>query len=174
MLANAPNATLCPMSQPRLYLLCGLPGAGKTTRLRQIVTRVRAIPLSADEWVVGLGKSLVDYEFRGKLQECLRRHAGALLHVGVSVVVEFGSWHQHEREAIRQVAVRERAASELHFVNAPIDELARRIRSRGGPEAEALTSNVLLKEFHRFEEPSKSEIALFDRYVGPNEEWLPV
>jgi predicted kinase len=94
------------MTQPRLYLVCGLPGAGKTTRSRQIVNSVRAVHLSADDWVVGLGKSLVDYEFRVKLQDCLLAHAATLLRSGVSVVIEFGSWHRREREAIREVATR--------------------------------------------------------------------
>jgi predicted kinase len=161
------------MTQPRLYLVCGLPGAGKTTRSRQIVNSVRAVHLSADDWVVGLGKSLVDYEFRVKLQDCLLAHAATLLRSGVSVVIEFGSWHRREREAIREVATREGAVCELHFLDAPIDELSRRVRSRGGPEAEALARDVLLKQFHNFERPSPEEIAAFDRYVAPNAEWLP-
>lgn len=161
------------MAQPRLYLVCGLPGAGKTTRVRQILSAVRAVPLCADDWVLGLGKSLVDYDFRAKLQHCLLAHAGTVLRQGVSVVVEFGSWHRRERDAIRDVAEREGATSELHFVNAPIDELAERVRSRGGPEAEALVTDVLLKYHEIFEHPSPDEIALFDRYVCPSDHWQP-
>jgi predicted kinase len=161
------------MSAPRLYLICGLPGAGKTTRCREIVTKVQAVHLGADEWVVGLGQSLVDYEFRVKLQDCLLGHAAELLRRNLSVVVEFGSWHRQEREAVRLVAARQNATCELHFVKAPLEELVRRVRARGGPDAEALVTNVLLRDWQKFEEPSPAEIALFDRYVGPEDEWHP-
>ena len=161
------------MTRPRLYLVCGLPGAGKTTRSKEIAATVHALHLCADDWVLGLGQSMVDYEFRVKLQDCLLAHAGALLQRGLSVVVEFGSWHRAEREAIRHVAERAGATSELHFVDAPIEQLAERVRERGGPEAEALVTNVLLKDFQRFERPTPEESALFDCYVGPNDPWRP-
>jgi len=169
-----PERTLIAVDAARLYLVCGLPGAGKTTRAQKIVDATRALPLSADEWVLGLGRSLVDFEFRVRLQDCLLVHAGELLRRKLSVVIEFGSWHREERERIREVAAREGAPSELHFVNAPLDELVRRVRARGGPHAEALATTVLLKDYGKFEEPTPAEIARFDRYVGPNDEWHPV
>lgn len=160
------------MNTPRLYLVCGLPGAGKTTRSKQIAESTRAVQVCADEWVVGLGQSLVDYEFRVKLQECLLAHAATLLRAGLSVVIEFGSWSRTERETIRALAVREKALTELHFLNAPIDELAARVRARRGPDAEALRQ-VLLQDFAKFEHPSAEEVVRFDRYLGPNDEWTP-
>lgn len=161
------------MESPRLYLVCGLPGAGKTTRSEQIVDSVAAVHLCADEWVVGLGMSLVDFEFRMKLQECLLGHAGRLLRSKLNVVVEFGSWSVEEREMIRQVALREGATTELHFLKAPLDELVRRVRARGGPFAEALASDVLLRDSGKFQEPELDEVARFDRYVGPSDAWQP-
>jgi predicted kinase len=159
------------VSELNLYLVCGLPGAGKTTRSRQIIAALTAVHLCPDEWVTGLGLSLVDYEFRVKLQGCLLAHAGQLLRCGLSVVIEFGSWSRAEREAIRQVAVRAGATSELHYLDAPLDELVRRVLERGGPCADILASKVLLQESSRFERPSADEIAGFDRYFGPADEW---
>ena len=143
------------MSSPTLYLMCGLPGAGKTTRAHRLCTQTGALYLSADAWVESLGRSLVDYEFRFKLQDCLLVHAGKLLTHHMSVILEFGSWSRSERDTIRQVAVTSRARTELHFVDAPIDELARRIRARGGPDAESLVTDVLLPLHHRFERPTR-------------------
>jgi len=49
----------------------------------------------------------------------------------------------------------------------------RRVRARGGPDADILASKVLLQDSPRFEHPAPEEIARFDRYVGPNDEWAP-
>ena len=128
--------------------------------------------LSPDEWIVGVGISLMDYEFRFKLQDVMLAHAGTILRAGASVVIEFGSWSREERENIRQVGVRQGATTELHFLDAPLDELARRVRARGGPDDEALAS-LLLGTSDGFERPTADEIALFDRYVGPDDLWRP-
>jgi predicted kinase len=147
-----------------------LPGAGKTTRSKRIVATVRAIHLSPDEWIIGFGISLLDHDFRVKLQDRMLEHAARLLRCGLSVVIEFGSWHREEREHIRQVAAREGAATELHFLNAPIPDLAERVRNRGGPDATALIE-VVLPTFRRFEIPQPDEISRFDRYLGPDDDW---
>jgi predicted kinase len=170
---RAPGVQNDAVKQPRLYLLCGLPGAGKTTRAQQIVGAVSGLHLSADEWIQGLGVSLVDFEFRVRLQDVLLEHAGRLLRCGLKVVIEFGSWHRAERERIRQVARGAGAAAELHYLNAPLDELVRRVRQRGGPYAEPLASEVLMQQSGRFEQPTPEEIALFDRYCGPGDRWNP-
>ena len=152
---------------PTLFLVCGLPGAGKTTRARQLVETTNAVLLSPDEWIVGLGISLMDYEFRFKLQDVMLVHGGEILRSGANVVIEFGSWSREERENIRQTAVHQGAETELHFLDAPLDELARRVRARGGPDDEAL-AGLLVGTSHNFERPTEDEIAGFDRYVGPD------
>ena len=169
----AVGAEMGAMDVPRLYLVCGLPGAGKSTRAKQIAGRGNALHLCVDDWVLGLGMSLVDYEFRMKLQASMLTHAGELLRHGQSVIVEFGSWSFEERAAIRLVAVREGATTELHFLDAPVDELVERVRRRGGPDAELLVSKVLLEDSGRFEHPDPEEIASFDRYFGPHDTWQP-
>jgi predicted kinase len=161
------------VSERRLYLVCGLPGAGKTQRSLQIVGAAGGVHLSPDEWILRLGMSLVDYELRVKLQDCMLEHAGRLLRAGVAVIIEFGSWHRAEREVIRQVALREGAPAELHFLNAPIEELVRRVRNRGGPYADVLAARILLQESARFEHPTPDEAASFDRYFGPDDRWDP-
>ena len=39
---------------PTLHLLCGLPGSGKTTRVRELEAAGEGVLLSADEWVGAL------------------------------------------------------------------------------------------------------------------------
>lgn len=155
------------MTKPKLYLICGLPGAGKTTRAIAIAKATGAVRLCPDEWLVAMGISLMDYPIRFRLQDHMLQHGETLLRAGVSVIIEFGSWSRAEREAIRQIAVPTAAATELHFVDAPLLELARRVRERGGPDAQRLIEDVLLKFPEKFERPTPDETALYDRYCGP-------
>lgn len=157
------------MTRPKLSVICGLPGAGKTTRAIKIATATGAVRLCPDEWLVAMGISLVDYTIRFRLQDHMVHHAETLLRAGVSVIVEFGSWSRAERETIRQIAVRTDATTELHFVDAPLPELARRVQERGGPDAKSLLEDVLLKFPEKFEQPSADETRLYDVYFGPND-----
>lgn len=158
------------MNSPCLYLVCGLPGAGKTTRSKAIATADRrAIPLCTDEWLEAMGVSLVDYPPRFRFEPHLIKHAEQLLRAGVSVIAEFATWSRRERDAVRDVAKRSGAAVELHFVDAPLHVLERRVRERGGPHAAVLAEDILLKLGHLFERPTDDEVATYDRYVGPSD-----
>jgi predicted kinase len=112
---------------------------------------------------------LVDYPPRFRLEPYLLKHAEQLLRASVSVIVEFASWSRAERDGIRDVAVRSGVSCELHFLDAPLLELERRVRARGGPDATILAEEVLLKLGHRFERPTEEEAALYDRYVSPED-----
>jgi predicted kinase len=153
----------------RLYLVVGLPGAGKTTRARQLAASTGAIRLCPDEWLDALGVSLIDYDFRFKLEPQMLRLGEELLRAGLAIIVEFGSWTLRERETIRQLGVRTATPTELHFMDAPIDELIRRVQQRGGDHAQFLVDKVLLEYAAAFERPSADEVAGFDRYVGPDD-----
>jgi predicted kinase len=161
------------VTQPTLYLVFGRPGAGKSTRAQAILAATKAVHISPDEWIVGLGVSLVDYDFRFKLQDVMLAHAGSILRAGASVVVEFGSWSRDERESIRRTGAEAGAATELHYLDAPMDELARRVRARGGPDAESLVTDILIGLVDKFEPPTADEISLYDRYIGPDDPWEP-
>ena len=39
---------------PTLFLMCGLPGTGKTTRARRLERERHALRLSPDEWIAPL------------------------------------------------------------------------------------------------------------------------
>lgn len=161
------------ISRPSLYLVCGLPGAGKTTRSKAIAAARNAVRLCTDEWLEALGSSLVDYPARFRFEPYLVQHAAQLLRAGASVVVEFATWARKERDVIRDLATGNGARVELHYVDAALGELERRVRERGGPHAQILVEGVLRKLAHQFERPSAEEVATYDRYSGPNDPALP-
>jgi predicted kinase len=81
-----------------LILICGLPGAGRTTLARWLAHDVPAIRLGADEWMAGQGIDLHDQRTRGRedartrgrLELLLWELAQDLLRLGISVILEFG------------------------------------------------------------------------------------
>lgn len=74
------------MATPRLILMCGLPGAGKTTVARRLAAEVPAARLCPDEWLAQLGADLFDEELRDRLEEMFWQHARELLRLGQSVI----------------------------------------------------------------------------------------
>src|SRR5260370_22623476 len=53
---------------PRLIMVCGLPGTGKTTRAKTLESRLRGIRFSPDEWMNALSLDIYDEESRGKIE----------------------------------------------------------------------------------------------------------
>ncbi len=51
-----------------LYVVVGLPGAGKTTRARALARAYVAVRFNPDEWMTDLGVDLFDEPFRARLE----------------------------------------------------------------------------------------------------------
>ena len=55
-------------TQPRLIIVCGLPGSGKTSHAKTLQTQLRAIRFSPDEWMDTLGLDLWAERSREKIE----------------------------------------------------------------------------------------------------------
>jgi predicted kinase len=146
----------------RLVLICGLPGAGKTTLARSLAAALPAVRLCPDEWLADLGVDLFDEPFRERLERRFRTLALELLAGGQSVVLEFGFWSRAERDELRLAARRLGVAVELRFLDVPFAELVRRVESRQEPGAVPLTRALMEGYRPLFQPPTAQEIALFD------------
>ena len=153
------------MSGPRLVLLCGLPGSGKTTFARQLVRDRPAVTFSPDQWSADLEVSVFDEPFRYRLEQRFVNLGWELLALGVTVVLEFGLWGRSERDVLREGARTRGVAVELHLLDVPIDELWRRVQTRNG-RAEHGTVELSRDDLDRyaeiFQRPDEAERALFD------------
>lgn len=144
-----------------LLIVCGLPGSGKTTVATRLADERGAVRMCADDWMERLGISLWDSDARARVEHLQWRMGQDLLAAGCSVVVEWGTWGRSERTALREAARQRGASVELHFLDAPDEELWRRISARGKEQPPITLDDVRTwREF--FEPPTEAELALYD------------
>jgi predicted kinase len=149
------------MAGPRLFVVCGLPGSGKTTLAKHLESRFNAVRFCPDEWLSDLGLDVHDEVRRGKIEALQWKVGQTLLTRGVSVIIEWGTWGRAERDTLRLGARAVGAGVELHYLTAPIDVLYKRVRQRG-MERPPINRNDILKWAEVFQEPTAEEMNLFD------------
>ena len=153
------------MSEVRLILTCGLPGAGKTTLATQLAAGRGAVRLTKDEWLWALGSSPWDAAANAKVEQELWRLAQEILRLGVSVVLDFGLWARTERDELRTTARALGVGVELHHLDLPTDELWRRIEARNSMppwDRQPIRRADLDGWVEIFQPPDEAELALFD------------
>jgi len=80
-----------------LFLIVGLPGAGKTVRAKALASEHAALRLTPDAWMIPLfGDNDADGK-RDVLEGRLIWLALDALRLGTSVVLDFGFWGRDER-----------------------------------------------------------------------------
>lgn len=153
------------MSEARLILTCGLPGAGKTKLATQLAADRNAVRLTKDEWLWAVGSTPWDKQVREKVEFELWRLAREILSLGVSVVLDFGLWARIERDEMRSAARGLGVGVELHYLDVPTDELWRRIEARNSepPWDSYPIGRADFDGWLRvFQAPDAAELALFD------------
>ena len=146
---------------PRLIIVCGLPGSGKTTLAGALERRLRAVRFSPDEWMDVLSIDLYDEEKRGKIEALQWKLGRELLALGLTIIIEWGTWGRSERDALRLGARALGAAVELHYLSAPPDVLLERIQRRG-MEIPPIERDNVSRWVEMFQAPTPEEMALFD------------
>ena len=149
-------------TRPTLIIVCGLPGSGKTTHARELESNYSAIRLCPDEWMNALSLDIYDEGRRAQVEALQWEFGQRLLALGVSIIIEWGTWGRAERDTLRLGARALGAAVELHYLSAPVDVLFERIQLRG-KESPPIDQEAVLRWIGQFQVPTAVEMALFDR-----------
>jgi predicted kinase len=103
-----------------MLLMVGLPGAGKTTRAKELAAANRALRLTPDHWMIPLFGEPMAGGMRFVLEGRLISVALQALLLGTSVVLDFGLWGRDERSALRWLARSAGAACQVIYL--PVDK----------------------------------------------------
>ncbi|MFO7170259.1 MAG: ATP-binding protein [Chloroflexota bacterium] len=148
-----------------LIMICGLPGAGKTTLARQLERTRPALRLSPDEWIAGLLADPNDIAERDRLRSPVEaiqwEVAVRALQLGVDVILEWGFWSRQERAWYRSQAEALGARVELRYLEVGRDELWARLARRNAdlpPGTFAVSEQELDLWWSWFEPPTADEL----------------
>jgi predicted kinase len=150
-----------------LFLICGLPGAGKTTLARQLELSQSALRLSPDEWIASLLADATDMaeldRLRSPVEAVQWEVAKRVLALGVDVVLEWGFWSRDERIWYRSQAEAIGAQVELRYLEVRRDELWARLSKRNAhlpPGTFVVTEEQLDLWWSWFQPPAADELAV--------------
>lgn len=151
-----------------IYLIVGLPGAGKTTRAKELEVNESALRLTPDDWQMAVfdGDSPTQWRSReradqrdrieGKLVEVGMRAA----QLGINVVFDFGLWGKDERSALRWIARSLGVDAQVVYLPIDYEEQRRRITDRCETEpGQFQMSDAELKRWQvQFQAPDQEEL----------------
>jgi len=166
-----------PLKKPCLYILCGLPFAGKTTLARVLESRLEVSRVAIDDintergvWNDETGMS--PEEWTNTYNEAYRR-INLLLSQRKSVVYDSVNYTKELRDRLRAIAENYDARTVVIYVDIPVAEVLRRWRENRQTSGRAdVRDSDFAEVLNHFESPTEDEHVL--RYDGsiPVEDWV--
>ena len=145
-----------------VYLIVGLPGAGKTTRAKELEISVSALRITPDEWQTALfGNQDLLPDKRDLLEGKLIRLGMRAAELGITVVFDFGLWGRDERSALRWIAGTVGARSQVVYLPITPEEQRTRVTNRfaTAPDQTFHMSDVELEQWRtQFQAPAEDEL----------------
>lgn len=149
---------------PKLLLVCGKAGSGKSTLTAQLGQTARTVVIAEDDWLGTLFgdqmSSVSDYaRCAAKLRDIMGPHVVSLLRAGMSVVLDFPANTIATRSWMRGIAERAETIGELHYLDVPNKLCKARLRARNasGTHPFSLTDEQFDQLARHFVAPSPDE-----------------
>jgi predicted kinase len=146
---------------PTVHLLCGLPGAGKTTHARQLAETLPAARFSRDEWMLRLyGLSYDDPAYAARLPTCtglIWDTALQVLALGHDVVLDWNQWSRQRRAHWCATARQAGYRVLLHHVDVPVEVAVDRVLARTAHDSHETDEAGVRHLAEIFEPPTTEE-----------------
>jgi predicted kinase len=146
-----------------VHLVCGPPGAGKSTLARRVATDESAVRLCADDWMITAGIRLDDSLSRALIERSQWDIAEQVLTDGRDVVIEWGLWGRDERERILNRSGELGVGVRAYFLIPPVEVLLARVAARNLAlePAARVSAEVVVDGAARFQGPLADELARY-------------
>jgi len=144
-----------------VFLIVGLPGAGKTTRAKELETSASALRLTPDEWQIALFGDQNPPDKRDLVEGKLVQLGMRAAELGTNVVLDFGFWGKDERSALRWIARAVGARSRVVYLPIDHEEQRSRVVTRfaTAPDQTFQMSEVELEQWRaQFQAPDDEEL----------------
>jgi predicted kinase len=164
------------MNEARLYILCGLPFAGKTTLAQAMARRLGFTSITLDdinsERGVGLtGEAISQADWARSYAEAHRRLDAALA-AGQSVIYDATNFQRKERDRLRDIATRHGLPATVVYLNLPAAEVRRRwLDNRASGVRYDVRDEDFAQVADNFEPPADEDVIIYDG-TQPVAEWV--
>jgi predicted kinase len=165
------------VSESRLYLLCGLPFAGKTTLAQELVNRLGFMHIDIDQINTSLGVGLhaspiSPVEWDRTYNEAYKRLEDAL-NSRQTVIFEGANYTKELRNRLRAIADRQDAITQVIFVEISMSEARQRLLdNRKTQQRHDVRDDNFALVATDFELPTKDERVIHYYQSHPLEEWI--
>lgn len=154
-----------------IYIICGMPGVGKTTYSKKLVEEKGAVRLSLDEQTEKLfgDQDACDWGTRERATKYnLLMDVKGLVDKNVSVILDYGFFKDHERKWYRELATAFGTESEIHFITTDYDTQLNRVLKRNNEVGNIhdIDKGLLDKLITQFEVPKDSDLIVVDTTEG--------
>ncbi|MBI4100176.1 ATP-binding protein [Candidatus Microgenomates bacterium] len=166
------------MREPKLYILCGLPFAGKTTLANEIVKLLGFMSVNIDEIKVEKGyKDVGDDDISDDVWkdifEEIQKRIGENLDKGKSIICESYNVVRSARNETRVAALRRGIETVVIFVNIPEEVTRKRwLENKQTNERFDISERVYNEAKREFEPPTENENVIIYNGTIPINEWI--
>ena len=119
---------------PKIYMIHGFVGVGKTKFAKKLEQETNAIRFSPDEWMVdlfGQNPSAERFqEYFERIEKVIWKIVSRCISVGADVILDFGFWTRAARDQCREFARRTGAEVMMYCLHCPENLVRARVTKR--------------------------------------------
>jgi predicted kinase len=166
------------MPKNKLYIMCGLPFAGKTVLAKELAKRLGFVGIDLDEVKFELfGEDIKDEQIDqpgwDKVYAEMYRKIEENLRAGKTAIHDTGNFTKHERELVRQIADRLGIETQVIFVDVPVAVARKRMtENRGSGKRFDVSDQDFENSVKELERPREDEQTMVFRQEDAIDNWI--